>query len=673
MKQKQTTIWSTCYSKGVLDSSEGPFFLPRRRDHSRSREAALRLSVCMMAVFAVAQMLNLVQAAVIPVETPTPHYTNNVISSWVNEGFFGNPMMNQPELSWRQAELSGGTAGRVLGIRTVRAAESLPYQAELVDQAFQKISIQAGKSFTFEARFRNTGSATWTNTGKHFVALNVTDPAGRHSVFQHVFWKDYYYRPARLRETSVKPGEIGTVRFAMTAPQQAGQYTERFGLVAEHLTWLTGGAVGLNIVVTPKPPAYRAEQVGQSASQISVAPGDIFTVWADFKNTGTATWTNTGKNFMALNVTNPVGRDSVFRQASWNEYSYRPTRLDTAVVRPGEIGRFEFTLQAPLQPGEYTEQFAAVAEHLTWVAGTDVTLRIVVEKPVTTERPNEPDIRVGLFTTDAPVVISSHQAYEIVDGSGVRLAQVTADTSTTVTYSEGQYSVLTGTETLISDTEIRILPQTGDAVFEILSYEHRPAWNEELNDNTFRGQLEIRYADATERLWVINQLPLEYYLRGIAEASNDNPPEYLQALYTAARTYAMYHIERNTKHADEHFTVDAEFDQVYRGYNFELRSPIITDAVEATAGQIVTYQNELAITPYFSHSDGRTRAWEEVWSGGPYAWLISVPDPASAGMEMLGHGVGMSALGARSMAEAGSLSEQILGYYYPGTGIGTIY
>jgi peptidoglycan hydrolase-like amidase len=128
------------------------------------------------------------------------------------------------------------------------------------------------------------------------------------------------------------------------------------------------------------------------------------------------------------------------------------------------------------------------------------------------------------------------------------------------------------------------------------------------------------------------------------------------------------HVQRGTKHADEFYTVDARYDQVYRGYGAEARDPNVVAAVDATRGQIVTYQGKLAITPYFSRSDGRTRSWGEVWYGGSqYPWLVSVPVPQDQGKTLWGHGVGMSASGALGMANEGKRYDQILGYFYQGT------
>ena len=105
----------------------------------------------------------------------------------------------------------------------------------------------------------------------------------------------------------------------------------------------------------------------------------------------------------------------------------------------------------------------------------------------------------------------------------------------------------------------------------------------------------------------------------------------------------------------------------------EKRSPNLTKAVNDTKGMIVFYNNDLAITPYYSQSDGRTRSWSEVWSGSK-PWLISKPDPYMNGKTMLGHGVGMSCRGALFLASKDGYNfGQILKYYYTGIEIKKAY
>ena len=136
----------------------------------------------------------------------------------------------------------------------------------------------------------------------------------------------------------------------------------------------------------------------------------------------------------------------------------------------------------------------------------------------------------------------------------------------------------------------------------------------------------------------------------------------------------LYHYNHPTKHAGEYYILGTtDSDQVYRGFGFESRADQVTTAVEATEGMVVTYHDEVVVTPYFSHSDGRTRSWNEVWSGTGYDWLVSVPDPCCAAMSLLGHGVGMSAEGARYFVKLGQTFDQVLQYYYTGIKIADLY
>ncbi len=142
--------------------------------------------------------------------------------------------------------------------KTQAAATTAPppsissYQAQLSDQSEQELAIKTLEEVSFWAEFKNTGSAAWTRSGNYFLALNVTNPAGRTSSFQHSTWLAYY-RPAVLDQDRVNPGEVGRFTFKLKAPEEAGIYKEAFGLVAENLGWLSGGTIELPIVVVAPP------------------------------------------------------------------------------------------------------------------------------------------------------------------------------------------------------------------------------------------------------------------------------------------------------------------------------------------------------------------------------------------------------------------------------------
>lgn len=288
-----------------------------------------------------------------------------------------------------------------------------------------------------------------------------------------------------------------------------------------------------------------------------------------------------------------------------------------------------------------------------------------------------PLIRVGLYYTSSAVILTANYSYKVKDQNKSLLASVPAGVQSNVTFnfSNKTYSLSANGVNLATSSYLRFEGDASNTVFEIISFDNVTGWNANLNDNKFLGSLEIRYASATSRLWVINELQLENYLKGLAETTNYSPLEYQKALVTAARTYAMYHYNRGTKHAAENFTVDATNDQVYRGYNSQLRLTVVTQAVEQTKGMVVTYGDQVVVTPYFSYSDGYTRDWEDVWGGSPVPWCRAVKEPAGYDKTtMYGHGVGLSARGALLLANDYSYGyEQILKYYYTGIELKKIY
>ncbi|MFZ4461584.1 MAG: SpoIID/LytB domain-containing protein [Patescibacteria group bacterium] len=214
-------------------------------------------------------------------------------------------------------------------------------------------------------------------------------------------------------------------------------------------------------------------------------------------------------------------------------------------------------------------------------------------------------------------------------------------------------------------------------IVRISNWDRKPSWDTsgKLNDNTFRGKLEVRIK--ANKLEVINELPLEDYLKGLAEISNGNNPEKVKTILVAARSYALWYTDPNNRKfpgKDYDGSDDPEIFQKYLGYGYESRSGDTAKLVEATNGQVVTYNGNLVKPWYFNDSDGRTRSAKEYCesNGGkncldiPY--LQSVEDPAGVGHTRKGHGVGVSGVGATYFAvEKGWDYKAILAYYLTGT------
>ena len=123
------------------------------------------------------------------------------------------------------------------------------------------------------------------------------------------------------------------------------------------------------------------------------------------------------------------------------------------------------------------------------------------------------------------------------------------------------------------------------------------------------------------KLRAINMVGLEQYLYGVvpSEMPYTWAPEALKAQAIAARSYAL--ATRRTGAFDLYPDTRS---QVYLGIEHE--KPSTNAAVNATAGQVVLYEGQVAKTYFFSSSGGRTASAEDVW-GEPVPYLVSVPDP----------------------------------------------
>lgn len=131
-----------------------------------------------------------------------------------------------------------------------------------------------GQQFTVTIKARNTGSATWTNSGANPVRMGTAHPQDRISALQTSGWLSAT-RPAALVESSVPPGGTGTFRFSITAPAAAGTVKEYFNLVAEGITWFTDP--GTFVTVTTVPVVGFTIQPGTSLGQwVVAADGGVF-------------------------------------------------------------------------------------------------------------------------------------------------------------------------------------------------------------------------------------------------------------------------------------------------------------------------------------------------------------------------------------------------------------
>lgn len=143
-----------------------------------------------------------------------------------------------------------------------------------------------------------------------------------------------------------------------------------------------------------------------------------------------------------------------------------------------------------------------------------------------------------------------------------------------------------------------------------------------VNGRKYRGNLEIRKTG--ERLWVINILNIEDYLKGVVPCEigkvSKNLIEVAKAQAVAARTYACAHLNQYQNLGfDLYATIQ---DQVYKGIGCE--NEFTNRAIDKTKGLILTYKNRPIEAKYHSTCGGKTADFNDAWSGNPPPYLKSV-------------------------------------------------
>ena len=238
---------------------------------------------------------------------------------------------------------------------------------------------------------------------------------------------------------------------------------------------------------------------------------------------------------------------------------------------------------------------------------------------------------------------------------------------------EGKYASIKQQGSLLSwkgksYERLTLRPQLDAGILAIENWKRTPAWDTagKWNDNSFLGSLEIRILDG--KMVLINELPLEYYIAGVAETTEANAFEKKRALAIVARSYAAYYLTHEKFPEMPYNGSDNpnEF-QKYLGASLSARSPQWIRAVLQTTSEVLTFEDEIIKTPFHTCSGGKTLSAKEKW-GWDTPYLPAVDDPGGQGKERQGHGVGLSGCGSQYFAEEKNWNyEQILEYFYPGT------
>lgn len=591
----------------------------------------------------------------------------------------------------------------------------------------QKITLKAGIVAKLRINYINNGTASWLNSGTSAVKLK-TDSTGKS--FVHSQWISSTY-PTKLYYPKVGPGQSIWFDVPIITPKTNGTYPFNLSLIAGSTTisgstatftiTITGGKApsttnnsapsqsttmnGLNEVlqiteqqktnlpITVEPNISSGYQVKFNGQAVDVNKlGSRFQVDYNFslkkyfindQNGQRILMTDQSIEFVPTNGTDQLKltAGSSYNFCGYLKFVYQSTNSRLSILTNTAESCYP-KLIAPVPT------ISPIPQPEVWwqaiSADTSATSDFRFEQ--------EPIIKVGLLyqTADSQANLPfkihtlNNKPYELRDDNNNLLTMATTGDTLTVDFDfilNKTFVDSNGVRLFLTDSPLHFVAREPETIFEISSWKNGPFWGMNVNDNDYRGNLIVEYNPNTERFWLINEIGMEEYLRGNSEIWDTWPTEMLKAQIIAARTYALFRYINpkytNSPSADDDpiFTVrSTQADQVYRGYQGELRNPNIVQAASDTRAMIATYNNDPILAYYFAQTNGRTR--DSVSAGmtrAPVDYLKGVIDPPGEGLTLKGHGVGLPQVGGKVAAQQGANFAQILKYYYQGIQIKKLY
>ena len=166
-----------------------------------------------------------------------------------------------------------------------------------------------------------------------------------------------------------------------------------------------------------------------------------------------------------------------------------------------------------------------------------------------------------------------------------------------------------------------------DSIFDAAYFQLKPAEEENpisYKGRSYRGILKVVKEGNTIR--VVNQLPLEDYLKGVVPAEmptgrDDSYFEALKAFAICARTYAINRLKSNNEVFDIYLDMR---DQAYGGAGAE--KELASRAVNETFGRILKYNDKPAKVYYHSSCGGHTENVKYVFGLKSIPYLQGVED-----------------------------------------------
>ncbi len=302
---------------------------------------------------------------------------------------------------------AGGTVYQDITVKPVAQATYLN------ESAYPTLGQGDTQSIFF--KYQNSGNTIWKDdtsigSGEYPVHLATSNQINRISPFYDSSWLSIN-RPNSFttvyesdgttlaqNQHQVLPGQTATFTIKITAGTDATpqKYREFFQPVLEGApAWQMGGQVFEDVSVTS---TTIAAQYSQQSAYPTINRGSSSQIYLQLKNTGTANWDDDSSRTgfispLHIAASQPINRVSAFFDSSWLSNN-RPVGVLSSVynsdgslassqhvVRPGQFGRYSFTLTAPssTSPGIYNEYFQLIAEgSKNWDLGGSTTLWLQV-------------------------------------------------------------------------------------------------------------------------------------------------------------------------------------------------------------------------------------------------------------------------------------------------------
>ncbi|MBD3360610.1 hypothetical protein GF366_02285, partial [Candidatus Peregrinibacteria bacterium] len=419
------------------------------------------------------------------------------------------------------------------------AVQQTDFKYEFIDSKYPPKSMGGGQEFTGWVKLKNTGNITWNRTGENTVLLGTDHEQDRNSKFISPH-SPSNTRIGYLEEDHVKPGEIGTFSINLKAPDQPGYYKEYFTPVVEGVTWMSDTGMYFETTVYGDLYASSVEKVEASSEW---QQGKKYLIRIKLRNLGQKSWTKNNLKVVFLKET---------------DLEITDTQLLSDEVKPGETGIITFIaktadneelerkplLVRPMINGSHLLErpiyvYYKVIENKQLKDLKQLQKKWSTQtKSINLTSENEENIRVKLSFSGNPQ-ITANGSYEIYSGTD-HLATLSAGEIAEVKLENQKYQVETPKGTFEKDYPIRFIPKNA-AILKINNYEKYSSWDSSYKDNQFRGNLEIHNINGDPV--AINELPLEEYLKGLAEVPNSEEYEKIKAIIVAARSYAKYYMD----------------------------------------------------------------------------------------------------------------------------------